>query len=105
MDNTVIVWGGELGDGWHGYQKYCCLTVGGGWAWQTGRYLKYPFGGSDIEVLSSGGGWVRGGLPHHHLLVSVAQAMGLDEDWIGIAEAETRTGARVSLRGGLPGLT
>ena len=23
MDNTVIVWGSELANGWHGYQHYC----------------------------------------------------------------------------------
>ena len=103
MDNTLIVWGGELGDGWHGYERYCALTIGGSWAWGGGRYLKYPFGSSPIDVVVPTG-YAKAGLPHQHLLVSVANAMGLDQDYVGIAEAETREGVRVDLRGGLPGL-
>ena len=103
MDNTLIVWGSELADGWHSYERYCTLILGGSWAFEGGRYLKYPFGSSPIDVLVPWG-YARSGLPHQHLLVSVANAMGVEQDWIGLAEAETREGTRIDLRGGLPGL-
>ena len=28
MDHTLIAWGSELGDGWHGYDRWCALTAG-----------------------------------------------------------------------------
>ena len=42
MDNTLIVWGSELGDGWHGYSRYNPVLIGGSWAFRTGRYLHWP---------------------------------------------------------------
>ena len=33
MDHTLIVWGSEMADGWHGYEHYPCATLGGSWAW------------------------------------------------------------------------
>ncbi len=42
MDNTLIVWGSELGDGWHGYRYYCPVLIGGSWAFNTGRYMYWP---------------------------------------------------------------
>ena len=44
MDNTLIVWGSELGDGWHGYHRYNPVLIGGSWAFKTGRYLYWPDG-------------------------------------------------------------
>ena len=29
MDNTLIVWGSELANGWHGYQHHCPMIIGG----------------------------------------------------------------------------
>ncbi|MEO0604725.1 MAG: DUF1552 domain-containing protein, partial [Myxococcota bacterium] len=28
MDNTLIVWGSELGDGWHSFERYCVSLLG-----------------------------------------------------------------------------
>ena len=39
MDNTLVVWSSELGDGWHGYCHHCTVLIGGDWAFRTGRYL------------------------------------------------------------------
>ena len=41
MDNTLIVWGSELADGWHGYQHYCPVIIGGSWHFQTGSISLY----------------------------------------------------------------
>ena len=45
------------------------------------------------------------GRPHQHLLVSVAQAMGLDVDHVGLDEVQGQTGQRVVLTGPLEELS
>jgi hypothetical protein len=47
----------------------------------------------------------RAGTPHHHLLVGIAQAMGLDVDHVGLGEIINRDGERVPLTGSLPNLS
>jgi hypothetical protein len=101
MDDTLIVWGSELADGWHGFERYCCVVAGGGWAFRTGRYLHWPYGQTPIELLVPEGTSSGSGIPHQHLLVSVAQAMGLDTDHVGLPEVESRQGVRIDLRGPL----
>jgi hypothetical protein len=109
MDNTLIVWGSELADGWHGYQHYCPVIIGGSWHFNTGRYLYWPHE-TPIEMLvpaamSPGGYSSVSGMPHQHLLVSVAQAMGLDLDHMGIEHVQGQTGQWVDCKGPLPDLT
>ncbi len=80
LDNTLVVWGSELGKGnTHAFERVPFVLAGGaGGALPTGRYLQY------VDV------------PHNRLLVSIGQAFGLsDLDQFGT----TDTG-----RGGLPGL-
>ena len=101
MDNTLIVWGGELADGWHGYEKYFMLLAGGSWAFETGRYLHHPWKSTDIELLLPFGRTTTSGTPHHHVLVSVAQAMGLALDQVGLDKIEGKNGHRVQLTGPL----
>ena len=100
LDNTLIVWGSELGDGWHGYQHWCPVLIGGDWAFSVGRYLHMPHQ-TPIEVLTSTGYSAVSGRPHQHLLVSVAQAMGLDVDHIGLETVWGQTGQRVDCSGPL----
>ena len=102
MDHTLIVWGSELADGWHGFEKYCTLIVGGSWALPGGTYHHWPFNSTPISMVGYDA-WTQGsGLPHQHLLVTVAQAMGLDVDHVGLREVTTPDGIRVDLTGGLP---
>jgi hypothetical protein len=103
MDNTLIVWGSELADGWHGFQHYCPVLIGGSWHFRAGRYLHWPHE-TPIEVLARDGFTSVCGLPHQHMLVSVAQAMGLDTDHIGIEHVQSQTGHLVDCRGPLEGL-
>ena len=103
MDNTLIVWGSELADGWHGYQHYCPVLIGGSWHFRTGRYLHWPHE-TPIEVLARTGFTSTSGLPHQHLLVSVAQAMGLDTQHVGIEHVQSQSGHLVDCRGPLEGL-
>lgn len=102
MDRTLIVWGGELGNGWHAYDDYCALTVGGGWHFTEGRYLHWPAETTPVEMLRATGGTRMSGLPHQHLLVDVVNAMGVEVDHVGVHTLDSRHGDRISVRGGLP---
>ena len=109
MDNTLIVWGSELCDGWHGYQHYCPILIGGDWHFRTGRYLYWPHE-TPIQVLVPSsvdpeGYSVTCGLPHQHLLVSTAQAMGVDTQQVGLDHVQGQTGQRVDCTGPLAELT
>ena len=109
MDNTLIVWGSELADGWHGYQHYCPVIIGGSWHFNTGRYMYWPH---DVPVRmlvpagNSDDGYSQfSGKPHQQLLVSVAQAMGVDINHVGIKHVQGQTGHWVDCSGPLPDLT
>ncbi|MEA2701254.1 MAG: hypothetical protein QOI66_5525 [Myxococcales bacterium] len=80
LDNTLLLWGNELGVGnSHTYKDIPWVMVGGGGYFKTGRYLQYK------------------DQPHNNLLVSVCNAMGMDDvKTFGIPELST---------GPLPGLT
>jgi hypothetical protein len=81
LDNTLVVWGSELGKGnSHSFAQVPFVLAGGaGGALRPGRFLQYP-----------------AGTLHNRLLVSIAQAMGAT----GIAKVgSTDTGS-----GPLPGL-
>ena len=108
MDNTLIVWGSELADGWHGYRHYLPVIIGGSWHFKPGRYVHLPHA-TPIEILVppsvSASGWSEfSGLPHQHLLVSTAQAMGLAVDHVGLSHTQGQRGDKVNLRGPIPGL-
>ena len=108
MDNTLVVWGSELGDGWHGYRHYCPVLVGGAWAFRTGRYLYRPHDTpAEMRVpaqVLAGGATRFSGLPHQHLLVSVAGAMGLGVDHVGLKHVRGQRGDFIDTSGPLPGL-
>ena len=103
MDNTLIVWGSELANGWHGYQHYCPVLIGGSWFFEPGRYLYWPHETpSQILVPASidpSGYSATAGIPHQRLLVSVAQAMGLETDQVGIGHVQSQSGEFVECRG------
>lgn len=102
MDHTLIVWGGELGDGWHGYDRYNWLTAGGGWHFDEGTYTHFEFGATPVEMLTGRGVISHCGLPHQHLLVDCARAMGLSVDHVGLPQCQSKDGDRIDLTGGLP---
>ena len=103
LDNTLVVWGNEMGDGAHGFDRVPVVLAGGAQAWQTGRYLHLP---REVEVPLWGpqGTLPYTGIPHQHLLVDVARAFGLEGDTFGAEELATAGGTR-RLQGGVPLLT
>ena len=105
MDNTLIVWGSELANGWHGYQHYCPVIIGGSWHFNTGRYLYWPH---DVPInmlvpasVSASGYSEFSGKPHQHLLVSVAQAMGVQTEHVGLKHVQGQNGHWVDCSGPL----
>lgn len=105
MDNTLIVWGSELADGWHGYRHYCPILIGGQWFFETGRYIhiphQTPIGVLVPESIAEDGYTQFSGLPHQQLLVSIAQAFDLNIDHVGITHLQGQTGQYVNCRGPL----
>jgi uncharacterized protein DUF1552 len=81
LDNTVLLWGNELGVGnTHSYKNIPWMLAGGaGGYFKTGRFLQYP------------------DLPHNNLLVSICNAMGFSD--------VTTFGIPGVCTGPLPGLT
>jgi len=104
MDNTLIVWGSELANGWHGYQHYCPVLIGGSWHFRPGRYLHWPHE-TPVQVLVPNGYSTVAGKPHQQLLVSAAQAMGVSVDQVGLDHVQGQTGELVDCTGPLPDLT
>lgn len=103
MDNTLIVWGSEMANGWHGYQHYCPVIIGGSWFFKPGRYIHWPHETpSQVlvpESIDPSGYSQRTGIPHQRVLVSAAQAMGMDIDQIGIGHVQGQNGDFVECRG------
>jgi hypothetical protein len=100
MDHTLIVWGNELADGWHGYERLPAVVIGGEWAFRTGRYLRWSYESTPVPLVAGTGTTSGAGLPHQQLLVSAARAMGLDVDHVGQASANHQ-GRDVDLSGEL----
>ena len=106
LDHTIILWVSELSHGGHGHDGWPAVIVGGGQKFRTGRWLHYEHDTLTTTTAS----WVddnaRIGLPHNHLLVSIAQAMGLTTDTIGDPSVRPKKASApaIDLRGPLPGL-
>jgi hypothetical protein len=80
LDNTLVIWGSEIGTGYsHDFKNVPFVIAGGGnHGVRTGRYLK-----------------LAAGVYHNRLLVSAMRFMGMDVETFGTTDQE---------RGSLPGL-
>jgi hypothetical protein len=106
LDNTLVLWCGELATGEHLMQNWPVVMAGGGAAFRMGRYVyrprttPKPWGGA-LNFLPPG----PISTPHNHLLVSIARAFGIDTDSFGITSYGGEMGATISTTGPLEGLT
>ena len=85
------------------------MLIGGSWAFRTGRYLYWP-DRIPVEMrvparVAPGGKTRFAGVPHQRLLISVARAMGLDVDHVGLRQVRGQRGDFVDVSGPLDRLT
>ena len=108
LDNTLVAWVGELGDGSHGYDRWAAMLFGGGGGFSTGRLLHYPrltpiegrpAVGDDVDHLLPT--YQTMGVPHQKFLTSVCQAMGLQIDRMPVETLRGRNGEVVDCTGTL----
>jgi hypothetical protein len=109
LDNTLIVWVGELGDGAHGFDKWPCVLAGGQ-AWLGGRLIHHP---RDLPFRTwawDGNYLPTTGRPHQELLNSIARAFqipGADgaEHWRApLLDFQDREGHEIDSSGVIEGL-
>jgi len=103
LDSTLIVLMDEISHGSHGHDQWPVVLLGGfGGAFRTGRYVRFPRINPSPSFNSSGS---YAGVPHNHLLVSIAQAMGMQVDDMGVQSVYARRGGyagqNISLTGPL----
>ncbi|RKG90013.1 DUF1552 domain-containing protein [Corallococcus sp. CA049B] len=97
LDNTVILWGNELGDA-AGHMNVSIPTVlagGAGGKFRMGRMLSLRPGKDPLRDWTGPGAKLEGAVPHNKLLTSIAQAFGVNVDRFGHDD----------YAGTLPGLT
>jgi len=100
LDNTLVMLANELGNPNHDWQHYPMVLAGGGHRFRLGRYLRFP-----AEDLMKGPfADLPTGPAHHRVLVSVAQAFGLDVDHVGERSLPSSTGGEIDVTGPLDGL-
>ena len=100
LDHTLVLVVNELGSPNHDPMDYPMILAGGGSAWSTGRYLFYP---KDRTIHGRLRDYLMGP-SHQHVLVSVAQAFGLDVNAVGETELPGPDGSVVNTEGPLAGL-
>ncbi len=99
LDNTAVVWLGELASGLHDFHPCPVVVAGGGCgALPVGRYLHYAQDGTSPRSITA----KPLGPPHNQFLVSLCQGMGLDDvTRVGHREAKTHLGEQLDLTGPL----
>jgi hypothetical protein len=104
LDNTVVLWCSELATGTHKFNVWPAVVAGGA-GLRTGRYVRQVPGTANANP-NPGWGGVEAviGRPHHHLLTTLASAVGATVDVLGQSELLTTEGERIDLTGGMPEL-
>jgi hypothetical protein len=103
LDNTIIVWCGELATGSHDYAIWPVVILGGSaLGLKLGRNVYY---GQNVPTSSgNAGGPTMLGPPHNKLWVSVANALGVSLNQVGLASV-SRNGNTIDCTGPLPRIT
>lgn len=93
LDNTLVLVCGQIGYGSHALDNLPWFTVGGGWAWPTGRFLDFDVraGGAQADLptmveRTNRDGYTYTqprGVAHNRLFVSLANAMGVATNTFG----------------------
>lgn len=103
LDNTTVVWCGELADGAHGYERWPVVVVGGR-GLKKGRYEHWPSTTPFAGYRWDGTRTTSMGVPHQKFLIALAQSFGLDLDALPIEEVSGINDAKIDCTGVLDGL-
>ena len=88
LDNTVVLWAGELGDGAHGLDRWPAMLIGGGGCTQLklGQYIHFP-NTTRLDCWSADVGIKPTmGLPHQNLLNTILKEFDPWADHMGEQE-------------------
>jgi hypothetical protein len=101
LDNTMVLWVGELGDGAHGFERWPAMIIGGNSfsSFQYNRYLYHP-SHTPVEGWSFLGNLPSMALPHQLFLNSIASQFGIST---GVGETHLLDGS-IDCSGILEGL-
>lgn len=102
LDNTTVVWAGELGNGIHEFQRWP-VVIAGGRGFNHGS-LEYWPSTTPVAHRWLGGMSEQMGVPHQKLLVTLARSFGMDLDRVGIESIAGTGGELISCTGPLDGL-
>ncbi len=101
LDNTLVMWGNELCTGEHSMNEWPVVLAGAKNFLKPGRYVRW----AQDNVVKGTWSDQPQGPPHNHLLVSIAQAMGVDTDQVGQAEVTLAGDGKLPCTGPLDRLT
>lgn len=101
LDDTLVVWGNELGSPEHAMHSVPVVLAGGASFFAPGRYVRWR----PTHVVAGPWGEEWQGPPHNRLLVSIARAMGLDLDRVGEASVPLKDGSMLDCTGPLDRLS
>ncbi len=106
LDNTVVLWCGELATGDHKFNGWPAVIAGGGGPHlKLGRYIRYaPVTPNPFEHLDWNGVEPMVGVPHNKLFTSLSRAVGSPRDEFGQTTSVTQLDETIDLRGPLPRL-
>lgn len=98
LDDTLVVWASELGTPEHHLYRLPVVLAGGTSHFANpGRYIHWR----QTHVVPGTLGEELQGPPHNRLLVSIARAMGVDRDAVGVTSVPLKDGATLDCTGEL----
>lgn len=98
LDDTLVVWASELATPEHGLSQWPVVLAGGsGHFSQPGRYIRWR----QTHVVPGLVGEELQGPPHNRLLVSIARAMGVDREAVGVTSVPLKNGGMLDCTGAL----
>ncbi|MDC0722273.1 DUF1552 domain-containing protein [Nannocystis bainbridge] len=98
LDDTLVVWSSELGTPEHQLHRLPVVLAGGtGYFDKPGRYIHWR----QTNVVPGLLGDELQGPPHNRLLVSIARAMGVERDAVGLTSVPLKNGAKLDCTGEL----
>lgn len=100
LDNTLVVWLNEMGNGDHQVSNYPIFLFGGsGFGLQWGQYRRWPLTGPAVKPGKGSG------MPHNRVLTGIAHAFGVtDIDIVGSSSVPLAAGGTLSISGPAEGM-